>query len=77
MFLLVYRLAKGPQAMHKPLPPHDKHSSYIEISKSGFNFCCVLITDKRTPVRMFDSLVKCKQFAADNGLDFQLVGALA
>ncbi|UOO89250.1 hypothetical protein LVJ82_17690 [Vitreoscilla massiliensis] len=63
--------------MHKPLPAHDKHTAYIEISKSGFKFICVLVAEKRTPVRMFTSLVKCKQFAADNGLDFQLVGALA
>jgi hypothetical protein len=63
--------------MNKPLPPHDKYSSYIEISKSGFKFICVLVADKRYSMRIFDSLTKCKQYAADNGLDFQLAGALA
>ena len=61
--------------MNKPLPPHDKHSAYIEISKSGFKFICVLVSDKRHPVRMFSSKTQCLQFAADNGLDAQIVGS--
>ena len=61
--------------MNKPLPPHDKHSAYIEISKAGFKFICVLVSDKRYPVRMFASKTQCLQFAADNGLDAQIVGS--
>ena len=63
--------------MHKPLPPHNKHADYIEISKSGPKYICVLVSDKRHPVRMFSSKAQCLQFAADNGLDAQCVGGAA
>ena len=63
--------------MLKPLQHHDKRTAYIEISKSGFKFICVLVTDKRHPVRMFTSKTQCLQFAADNGLDAQCVGGAA
>lgn len=63
--------------MQKPLPPHDKHAAYIEISKAGFKYICVLVSDKRYPVRMFTSKTQCLQFAADNGLDFVLLGGAA
>ena len=61
--------------MHMPLPSHNKHTAYIEISKSGFKYICVLVSDKRYPVRMFASKTQCLQFAADNGLDAQIVGS--
>ena len=64
--------------MLKPLPHHDKRTAYIEISKSGFKFIGVLVDgDLRHSACMYDSLVKVKKFAANNNLDFQLVGALA
>lgn len=64
--------------MHKPLPTHDKHTAYIEISKSGFKFIGVLVDgDLRHSACMYDSLANVKKFAANNNLDFQLVGALA
>lgn len=61
--------------MQKPLPAHNKHTAYLEISKSGFKYICVLVSDKRYPVRMFASKTQCLQFAADNGLDAQIVGS--
>ena len=72
------RLAKGRQAMLKPLPLHNKHTAYIEISKSGFKFIGVLVDgDLRHSACMYDSLAKVKKFAKNNDLDYQLVGALA
>ena len=63
--------------MQKPLPPHDKHTAHLEISKSGFKFICVLVAEKRHPVRLYGSKRECLQFAADHGLDFVLVGGAA
>ena len=59
----------------KPLPPHFKHTAYLEISRTGSKYICTLIDgDKRTPVRMFKDRLECLLFASGNGLDFSFVG---
>lgn len=59
----------------KPLPPHDKRTAYIEISKAGSKFLCVLLdSSTRQPLRSFNTKRECQKFAATHQLDFVLVG---
>lgn len=60
---------------NKPLPTHDKRTAYIEISKAGSKFLCVLLdSSSRQPVRSFSTKRECQKFATAHQLDFVLVG---
>ena len=79
MFLLVYRLAKGRQAMHKPLPQFNSETAYFEVSRTPSRKYIVTLVDgaKRSPVRQYNFLFRCILFAHWNNLPLILVGSAA